>query len=184
RDHLATLARDDEAEPRPQPLAGELEERWLEILLAPGQLRDRRPVELEHPREERGRDLVPGVGGDLDAVFHERAPLPAHLVPPLAPQAPEIVVEGREARVRPVVLPAGTPQPGAGIERGGLLGQTEIDVDGREPAVAARLLESAAEDRDGVAARQAVRDEEAWTRDGREWHRDEELRIVREPGPH
>src|SRR5439155_1216950 len=116
--HLAVLARDHEHEARAQALARQREEALVQVLLPPGELVDRAAVEREHAREERVGDAVADVGHDLDALGGELAALAAHLVAPLAAQAHEVVGEGREARVRPVVLPAGAGEP-AGRGGGG-----------------------------------------------------------------
>src|SRR5207247_374423 len=51
-DHTAVLPRDDEHEARAHALARQREEALVQVLLPPGELRDRAAVEHEHAREE------------------------------------------------------------------------------------------------------------------------------------
>src|SRR5437667_328947 len=176
--HLAVLARDHEHEARAQALARQREEALVQVLLPPGELVDRAAVEREHAREERVGDAVADVGHDLDALGGELAALAAHLVAPLAAQAHEVVGEGREARVRPVVLPAGAGEPAARLERRRLVGETEVDVCGREVVLVAHVLDGRGERRDDLAAVGARRGEEARAGHRREGDRDQELRVI------
>src|SRR5439155_5909541 len=110
RDDLARLPGDDEAEAVPQALARQGEEAALEVLSAPGQLGHRPPVEVEHAGEQRVGNVVPGVHRDVHALGGQLAALAPDLVSPLAPQARQVVVEGAEAGVRPVVLVSGAAE--------------------------------------------------------------------------
>src|SRR5262249_20477612 len=139
---------------------------------------DRPPVEREHAGEEPLRDLVAGVADDLDPVLGERPPLAPNLVPTLAPEAAEILVEGREAGVLPVILPAETAEPAARGKGVGVVGLTEGHVHRRETRLGAGPLEPSRENRDDVAPRRVGRNQEAGTGDRRERHADEELRVV------
>src|SRR5438094_3572434 len=177
-DHTAVLPRDDEHEARAHALARQREEALVQVLLPPGELRDRAAVEPEHAREEPVGDVVADVGDDLDTRGGELAPLATDLVAALAAQARQIVVEGRESRVRPVVLPARAGEPAAPLERRHLVGEAEGDVRGRELVLAARALERRGERRDDLAAVHARRGEEARTRHRREGDRDQQLRVV------
>src|SRR5437870_3765008 len=141
RDDLARLPGDDEAEAMPQALARQREEAAVEVLAAPGQLGNRPPVELEHAGEQRVGNLVTGVHRDVDAVGGQLAALAPDLVSPLAPQARQVVLEGAEARVRPVVLVSGAAEPAALSERCRLLRAAEVHVDRGQPLAAAGLLE-------------------------------------------
>src|SRR2546426_5298294 len=91
-DHLASLARHDQAEPVTQALSGQLEEAAVEGLLPPKEPLDGRLVDLEHPRHERRGDVGARMPGDLHALLCQRAALAAHLVATLAAQAGEVLV--------------------------------------------------------------------------------------------
>src|SRR5437016_10450462 len=160
-DHTAVLPRDDEHEARTHALARQREEALVQVLLPPGELRDRVAVEPEHAREEPVGDVVADVGDDLDTRGGELAPLATDLIAALAAQARQIVVEGRESRVRPVVLPARAGEPAARLERRHLVGEAEGDVRGRELVLAAGALERPGERRDDLASVHARRGEEA-----------------------
>ena len=181
-DHLASLARHDQAEPVAQALSGQLEEAVVEVLLPPGEALDGRLVELEHPRHERRRDVAARVHRDLHAVRRERAALAARLVATLAAQAREVLVERGEAGVRPVILVARALQPAAGTQHGRLVGQAEVHVDRRETVPAAPLFERRGERGDDLAPR-GPHGEEARPGDRREGYAHQELRVVGDPRP-
>src|SRR5262249_20213716 len=179
-DHLLASTRRHQAEPVAQPLSGELEEAPLEVLLPPGEPLDGRPIEVEHPRQERSGDIGARVHGDRHAVLGRGAALTAHLVATFAAQAREVVVERREAGIRPVVLVGRALEPAALPQRRGLVGQAEVDVDRREALTPAPLLEYLGEHVDDLAS-PACRRQEAGPGDGREGYTDEELRVVADP---
>src|SRR5206468_10075130 len=116
-DDLLAAARDDEAEAAAEALAQQLEEARVQVA-APVEVRvDVRAVAAVHRLEELVGDRVAGHRLDTDAQLAHALALAPHLVPALAAQRRQVIVEAGVARVVPVVLDPDPRQEAARLER-------------------------------------------------------------------
>src|SRR5262249_19838820 len=137
--------------PIAETLADEIEEARVQVAMAPRVVVDRLAVEPEHHGEDALRDGLPHQRLDGDALLGERALLAARLIAPLAAQALEIVVEGGEPLVQPVILVGSAQEPAPRRERAPIVVGAEVDVCGRHLLAVAQALH-----RGGEYARDAV----------------------------
>src|SRR5229473_1744748 len=87
-----------------EALADQIEKLARQILPTPVELLNRREINLVKIAEHRVGDFRIDQRADLDALLLKRGPLVTHRVAALALELIEIIVEGREAGVDPMIL--------------------------------------------------------------------------------
>ena len=182
RDQLASRVRADENHVALERPADQIEKIRREIAPAPVKLFDRRAIDLVHLGEHLVGNFLARRHADADALIVQRGALVTDRRAPLVLEAVEIIVEGREAGVMPMVLVAEPLHESDRRERAGLVGLAEVDVHRRELVVLANRGEREAEQIDQTAAISARCGKKSASRMRRERHADHNLRKVAEPG--
>src|SRR6266852_2587857 len=137
RDQLAVPPCPDKTHVTLEVFADHLEELARQILPPPVELLDGRQVNPVHRREQRVRQLVAGERPHLDALLRKCAPFMAYRVAPFALELSEIIVEGREVGVMPMILIAEPLQEAQSAQRLRFVLRAKIDVRRRKPIVIA-----------------------------------------------
>ena len=165
----------DEAEIALEVIAHQVEELAREVLPAPVKFLEGREVYFVHRAEQRVGNFVAGERSNLDALARQRRALMTDRVAALALELRQVIVEGREAGVEPMVLVAEPFRETEVGQRRGLVSRAKVDVDRRELVVGAQLQQRAAEHLDHPRAIVFGCDNEAPSGMRSEGHSDQQL---------